>query len=76
MRPNESRDRSARDVRCKTCGTLLCQIDDSGMTIRRGNLQVTVGGEFHASIVCYWRRCQTLNVINSKGRPGVITKGT
>ena len=46
-----------------TKGQVLAKIDDSGMTIRRGDLQATVDGAFHASIVCYRPSCRTLNVI-------------
>lgn len=53
----------SREVRCKSCSILLAKIDDSGMTIRRGDLQATVDGTFHASIVCYRPSCRTLNVI-------------
>jgi len=63
MREHSSRDHHARDVRCKACGILLGKIDESGLTIRRGELQATVSGEFHASLVCYRSRCRTLNVL-------------
>ena len=51
------------EVRCKACGVLLAKLDDAGLSVRRGELQVTVDGEFHASIVCYRPRCRTLNVL-------------
>lgn len=57
------------DLRCKACGILLGRLDNSGLTIERGKLQVAIIGHFHASIVCYRRGCQTLNVIHVKGRP-------
>ena len=63
---------SPKEVRCKSCGILLAKIDDGGMTIRRGDLQATVDGAFHASIVCYRTSCRTLNVIRltTSGRKG------
>lgn len=63
---------SPREVRCKSCGILLAKLDDGGLTIRRGDLQATVDGEFHASIVCYRTSCKTLNVVRltTSGRTG------
>ena len=52
-----------RDWRCSSCGVLLAKIADNGLTIRRGELQATMSGEFHASLVCYRPRCRTLNVL-------------
>jgi len=65
--------RPAEDLRCKACGILLGKVDESGLTICRGELQVTVGGHFHASIVCYRPRCRTLNVVNlsTEDKPAV-----
>ncbi len=60
------RCRQGKEVRCEGCDALLATIDDSALTIRRGGLQVTVDGNFHASIVCYGPRCHTLTVINLK----------
>jgi hypothetical protein len=51
------------EIRCKSCGILLAKIDDSGLTIRRGDMQATFDGQFHASLVCYRASCKTLNVI-------------
>ncbi|RMG48087.1 MAG: hypothetical protein D6718_02545 [Acidobacteria bacterium] len=56
------------ELRCEGCGILLATIDDNGLTIRRGQLQVTVGGDLHASIVCYRPRCRRLNVIRLNTR--------
>lgn len=53
----------ARDVRCKSCNILLAKIDDAGLTIRRGDLQATLAGDVHASLVCYRPRCGCLNVL-------------
>jgi hypothetical protein len=52
-----------KELRCKSCGILLAKIDDSGLNIRRGQLQATLHGDFHASIVCYRTSCRTLNVL-------------
>ena len=52
-----------RDWRCSRCGILLARIDETGLTIRRGELQATLAGDFLASIVCYRPRCRTLNVL-------------
>lgn len=62
-RSNSPGHRGATDVRCKDCGILLGKIDESGLNIRRNDLQATVTGVFHASIVCYRSRCRTLNVL-------------
>lgn len=51
------------EIRCKSCGILLAKIDESGLSIRRGEMQATVHGDFHASIVCYRPSCRTLNVL-------------
>ena len=52
-----------REWRCSSCGILLAKIDESRLTIRRGELQATIDGEFHASFVCYRPRCRSLNVL-------------
>lgn len=52
-----------RDIRCKGCSSLLGKLDESGLTIRRGHLQATMAGDFHASLVCYVPRCRQLNVL-------------
>lgn len=46
---------------CRSCGTLLAEIEEGGLTIRRGGLQATVTGDAHVSVVCYLPRCRTLN---------------
>jgi hypothetical protein len=53
-------------VRCKACGALLGVLEEGGLTIRRGDLEATFDGEFHASLVCYRPRCHTLNVLRLK----------
>lgn len=55
------------DVRCKSCGILLGRLDENGLTIRRGDLQATMDGEFRAALVCYRRRCGTLNLLTLPG---------
>lgn len=52
-----------RDIRCKACSILLGRLDENGLTIRRGDLQATMDGEFRATIVCYRRRCGVLNIL-------------
>jgi len=52
-----------RDWRCSKCNILLAKVGDEGLTIRRSELQATMAGEFHASVVCYRPRCRTLNVL-------------
>ena len=52
-----------QDWRCSQCGILLAKVGDDGLTIRRSELQATMTGEFHASVVCYRPRCRTLNVL-------------
>jgi len=53
------------EVRCKSCGALLAKLEDAGLTIRRGDLQVTVDGTFRATLVCYRPHCKTLNILSS-----------
>jgi phage FluMu protein Com len=52
-------------VRCRSCRSVLAVVDEQGLTIKRGGLEVVVDGDFHASFICY--RCRTLNVF----RPAV-----
>lgn len=58
-----------RDWRCSACGILLARIGDDELTIRRNELQATMTGEFHASVVCYRPRCRTLNVLRIRSKP-------
>jgi phage FluMu protein Com len=51
------------EFRCKSCGILLAKIDDTGLTIRRGDLEASFDGAFRASLRCYRSRCRSLNVI-------------
>jgi len=53
----------AQDVRCKDCGILLAKVDETGFTIRRGELEANFDGSFRASIRCYRRSCRSLNVL-------------
>jgi len=50
--------------RCKSCGALLAKRDDDGVSIRRGDMQATITGDFTAAVTCY--RCRTLNVLASR----------
>ena len=52
-----------KEVRCTACGILLATVDETGLVIRRGELQATIDGEFHAALVCYRRGCRKLNVL-------------
>lgn len=55
--------RPDREVRCRHCGTLLGKLDPAGLTIRRGDLQVTLDGDFRAAFVCHRPSCRSLNVL-------------
>lgn len=52
-----------REVRCKGCRILLAERDETGVTIRRSNLEVHYGGTGQVSIRCYRPRCRRLNVL-------------
>jgi phage FluMu protein Com len=52
------------EVRCKSCGALLAKVDETGLTIKRGDMQATVDGAFRATLVCYAPRCRSLNILN------------
>ncbi len=56
------------EVRCKSCGALLAKLDETGLTIRRGDLQATMDGVFRASLVCYRPNCRTLNTLSLPAR--------
>lgn len=66
IKANGFRPRPTEEVRCSACGILLATLNNGGLTVRRGELQITVDGRFHASIVCYRPRCHTLNVLTVK----------
>lgn len=64
MQPSRTPSRGAvEDVRCTGCGALLAKMERGALTIRRGELQATFDGDFHASLVCYRPPCRRLNVI-------------
>jgi hypothetical protein len=50
-------------VLCKRCKAQLAELAHDGLTIRRGKLQATITGAYHASLVCYRPQCGTLNVV-------------
>jgi len=52
---------TSTECRCKSCGALLAKRDRDGVSIRRGELQATITGDFTVSVTCY--RCRTLNVV-------------
>lgn len=58
----------AEDVRCTGCGKLLARRVGGVLTIQRGDLQVTVDGDFHAAFVCYQPRCRRLNVLTVRSQ--------
>lgn len=66
-----------QEIRCTSCGILLGKIDESGLTIRRGDLEANFDGAFRAALRCYRSRCRSLNVIHlstvreSTGQPAV-----
>ena len=63
MNPNHD------EVRCKSCGALLAKLDETGLTIKRGDLQATLDGVFRATLVCYAPRCRSLNILNISTEP-------
>ena len=58
-----------REVRCKSCGILLAKIDDTGLSIHRGDLEANFHGAFHAALRCYRSRCRSLNVVQFPTKP-------
>lgn len=66
-----------QEIRCTSCGILLGKVDESGFTIRRGDLEANFDGAFRAALRCYRSRCRSLNVIhlstatNSSDQPAV-----
>jgi phage FluMu protein Com len=63
----------ARDIRCTACGKLLARMCDGVLTIQRGELQVTIDGEFRASFVCSQPRCRRLNLISVRSHGARLT---
>ena len=57
------------EIRCKSCGILLGKIDDTGLTIQRGDLEANFDGTFRASLRCYRNRCRSLNVVQFPTKP-------
>jgi len=53
----------AQDVRCQGCSILLAKLDETGLTVRRNDLEVHYGGPGLVSIRCYRPRCRRLNVV-------------
>ena len=52
-----------QDVRCQGCSILLAKLDETGLTVRRNDLEVHYGGPGLVSISCYRPRCRRLNVV-------------
>jgi hypothetical protein len=59
------------EVRCKSCGILLAKIDDTGLTIRRGDLEANFHGAFRAALRCYRSRCRSLNIVQLPTQPSI-----
>jgi hypothetical protein len=64
-----------KDIRCRACGVLLAKLDETGLSIRRGDLQATIDGTFRASVVCYKPGCRTLTILNLSTERQPITAG-
>lgn len=65
MKPASTR---AQDIRCPACNALLARREGDVIAIRRNDLQVTIGGDGHASVVCYRLSCRKLTVIATRVR--------
>jgi hypothetical protein len=52
----------SQEIRCTGCGQLLVKLRDGLLTVRRGDLQTTIGGQFHVSFVYHQSRCRQLIV--------------
>ena len=52
-----------QDVRCSACGKLLARLSDGCLFLQRGDLQVSIDGDFRASFVCSKPGCRRLNVV-------------
>jgi len=52
-----------RDIRCQGCSILLAKLDETGLTIRRNDLEVHYGGPGLVTIRCYRSGCRRLNAV-------------
>lgn len=52
-----------QEVRCERCSILLAKLDETGLAIRRNDLEIHYGGPGLVSIRCYRPRCRRLNVV-------------
>ncbi len=43
---------TSTECRCKNCSALLAKRDHDGVSIRRGELQATITGDFTMSVTC------------------------
>lgn len=59
----------SREVRCEGCRILLAKLDDTGLAIRRNDLEVHCGRAGLVSIRCYRPRCRRLNVVRISTTP-------
>ena len=60
---NVIKKRSASELRCPSCGALLGIRDAAGFSIKRGDTQATVSGDFQVSLICWRRGCRKLAVL-------------
>jgi phage FluMu protein Com len=58
-----------QEVRCSACGRLLAKLRDGLLMLQRGDLEVTIDGEFSAAFVCSRPRCHRLNVVRVRSHP-------
>jgi hypothetical protein len=49
------------EVRCSACGALLGIREAGGLSIKRGDLQAVVSGDFQVALLCWRRSCRKLN---------------
>ncbi len=55
--------RGCSEVRCPECGALLGTRNTAAFSIKRGDTQAAISGDFQVSIVCWRSRCRKLTVL-------------
>ena len=65
MKPASTR---AQDIRCPACNALLARREGNVIAIRRNDLQVSITGDGHVSVLCYRPSCRKLAVISTNER--------
>ena len=65
MKPASTRP---QDIRCSGCNALLARREGDVIAIRRNDLQVSFGGDGHASVLCYRPSCRKLTVVATRER--------